>query len=374
MNFIKKQIGQIMLMSLAFASCQSSQEQSIQNETPSTYTFDTLTEALANTIAPMPMHCIFQEYPNKTGHTASSNEDILKTPAELHPSFYGCFDWHSSVHGHWMLVRILNHFPNLQQKDSIIYLLEQSLTAANLAVETAYFENNILGKSFERTYGWAWLLKLDQELGNSTLPAMQQLHQNLQPLTQKIIALWKDYLPKQSYPNKTGVHGNTAFALRLALDWAVANKDVAFEQAIKEKAKYFYQDFQAVPAQFEPDGSDFFSPSLYVADLMTQVLDKSSYNVWIQKYFTQAGIERLCEKPTVSDRNDYQIVHLDGLMFSRVVNMRAIIPYIEDVTTKQQFYKAQEQLLKTGLEHLSLSNYGGEHWLGSFAILALSGY
>lgn len=337
-------------------------------------TYDTLSLERAISIAAMPLECILQEYPNKTGHTTAGPEDAVLTPSGLHPVFYGCFDWHSSVHGHWLLVRVLNRFPELPQREQYIQLLQRTITAAGIQAETDYFEHNILGKSFERTYGWAWLLKLDQELKLSDDKDLKALYLHLQPLTQKIVALWKDFLPKQSYPNKTGVHGNTAFALSLAIDWAGAVKDNGFEKMLREKALFFYKDIQKVPARFEPDGSDFFSPSLYVADLMTRVLDTAAYNTWFAGFFDTEGLEQVCKVPEVSDRNDYQIVHLDGLMFSKVANMRKIIPYLTDTAERRLLYEAQERLLHTGLQHLQESDYGGGHWLGTFAVLALSGY
>lgn len=350
------------------------QEHKEEKAAPLRLVYDTLTLDKANHLAEMPIACIFQEYPNKTGHTVADAKDALQTPAQLHPAFYGCFDWHSCVHGHWLLVRVLNHYPGIDKKEAILKILQTTISKANIEVETAYFEDNVLGKSFERTYGWAWLLKLDQELMQAKDPALLELRNNLQPLAQKIVALWKAYLPKQSYPNKTGVHGNTAFGLTLALDWAVANKDTGFENAIKEKALYFYKEVTQIPAHFEPDGSDFFSPSLYVADLMTRVLDRADYNNWFGDFFDQRGLDNVCNVPEVSDRNDYQIVHLDGLMFSKVVNMRQIIPYLNDGVVQQQLFDAQKNLLETGLKHLDESNYGGGHWLGTFATLALSGY
>lgn len=342
--------------------------------TEALFRYDTLTPEKAQVIAKMPLECMLQEYPNKTDHTASGPDDAVFTPSQLHPAFYGCFDWHSSVHGHWLLVRVLNRFPDMPGKEAYIQLLQRTITASNIQAETDYFNTNILGTSFERTYGWAWLLKLDQELRMSADKDVQVLYQHLQPLTRKIVALWKEFLPKQSYPNKTGVHGNTAFALSLAIDWAAAVQDTAFEHQLKQKALFFYKDVRQVPARFEPDGSDFFSPSLYVADLMTRVLDSAAYNAWFEQFFDPEGLEQVCKAPEVSDRNDYQIVHLDGLMFSKVANMRQIIPYLANTAVRQQLYQAQQVLLDTGLKHLQESNYGGGHWLGTFAVLALSGY
>jgi hypothetical protein len=334
----------------------------------------TLDSTMAESLAKMPVRCILQEYPNKTSHTAASKEDQLQTPSELHPAFYGCFDWHSSVHGHWMLVRLLNTYPKISIRDSISTIFDQTITQENILKEVAYFENNILGSLYERTYGWAWILKLDQELALSTDSRYKTYYKNLQPLTQKIVDLWKAYLIKQSYPNKTGVHNNTAFALCFAYDWAKYYNDTAFLETIIAKAKYFYLHQKNIPAHLEPDGSDFFSPSLYVAELMSKILTVNEFNEWFKTYFTKEGIDNLCVLPHISDRNDYQIVHLDGLMYSRASNMKAIIQVLntENQYAKNQFHKAIHDHLTTALNNLSASNYGGEHWLASFAVLALT--
>ncbi len=361
-------------MALVLMGCNNANINQLDNTPLTEQKLDSLDIEKALQLSRMPLNCILQEYPNKTGHTAASAEDILQTPAQLHPSFYGCFDWHSSVHGHWMLVRILNTYPQIANKDSILQILSITLTAPKLQIETQYFESNILGASFERTYGWAWLLKLDQELASAKDSALRKMYHNLQPLTQKIVTLWKNYLPKQTYPNKTGVHGNTAFAMSLAIDWAKYMNDTAFTNALSEKAKNFYAAQEHTPAHLEPDGADFFSPSLYIADLMTRCLDTVEYNIWFEKFFDTKGLNNICQTPVVSDRNDYQIVHLDGLMFSRAVNIRQILPYLTQNKVRQQLIAAHQDFLRTGLNNLNASNYGGEHWLGSFATLALSGY
>ncbi len=332
-----------------------------------------LDEALAVQLARMPLHCIAQEYPNKTSHSAESDLDARLTPHELHPSFYGCFDWHSAVHGHWMLARILNTFPNIQLKDSIIQTLNPAFRLENMEAEAAYFSKYELGKIYERTYGWAWLLRLDQELMDSPLPELQAMHQNMQVLTQTIVRLWKDYIPKQTYPNRTGVHPNSAFAIAFALDWARAAQDTAFEKMLIQQALYFYEKDQYIPAYLEPNGSDFFSPSLCVADLMSRIYQPKKFQQWLQHYFQKRSIQRLCELPHVSDRNDYQITHLDGLCFSRAWNMRRITKHLpKQSPLRKTFFVASEKMLQTALDNLGKGNYGGSHWLASFAVYALT--
>lgn len=332
-----------------------------------------LTKQVAEQLTRLPLHCIANEFPNKTSHLSDGEKDARLLPSELHPVFYGCLDWHSSIHGHWMLIKLLKLFPDLQNKDSIINLLENSFQTDKMKKEAEYFGKYTASNSYERTYGWAWLLKLDEELLTWKNPLGKKWHEALRPLTQKIETLWKEYLPKQTYPNRTGVHPNTAFGLCFALDWATTTADTAFARQIKNKAKYFYLDNKNIPAYLEPDGSDFFSPSLQAADLMRRVLPVAQFLKWFNQYYDAKSIKRICEIPTVSDRNDYQIVHLDGLSFSRAWCMKSIAkalpakhPY------KKLFEQTADKFLNYSLPKIFNGGYGGEHWLASFAVYALS--
>lgn len=330
-------------------------------------------KALAVRLAQLPMACIGQEFPNKTSHSAESAQDARLLPSELHPVFYGCFDWHSSVHGHWMLVRLLKDMPGIDKEAEIIALLDRSFDETKMIDEAAYFSKYELGKNYERTYGWAWLLKLDQELLSWDHPLGRKWHKAMRPLSQKILALWKDYLPKQTYPNRTGVHPNTAFAMAFALDWARASGDRDFEQALLEKAHYFYGDQKNVPTYLEPDGSDFFSPGLEMADLMRRVLPASDFVKWFDGAFEKRSLERVCAPIVVSDRRDYQIVHLDGLYLSRAWCLAGIARSLpQGHAWKKRFEGTAKSFLKEALPHVSEENYGGGHWLASFAIYALS--
>lgn len=330
-----------------------------------------LTAAVADKLAQLPLHCIQQEFPNKTSHTADSASDARLLPSQLHPAFYGCFDWHSSVHGHWMLVRLLKTFPNLNNKAAIINTLNNTFQTDKMSAEAAYFNTYKVAKNFERTYGWAWLLKLDEELATWDNPDAKKWRAAMQPLTQEIVALWKAYLPKQTYPNRTGVHPNTAFAMVFALDWARAVKDTIFEKEVVQKSLYFYKDSKATPAYLEPDGSDFFSPSLEIADLMRRILPGKTFVTWLNGFYEERSIQQICTLPTVSDRSDYQIVHLDGLSFSRAWCMKGIAKQLPEGHKWKKLFttKANEFLSKT-LPNVT-GSYGGEHWLASFAVYAL---
>jgi len=332
-----------------------------------------LSEEQAFKLARLPLRCINTEYPNKTGHIINDRSEAVMTPGMLHPAFYGCLDWHSSVHGHWMLVKILKLFPNIQLRDSIISVLQNSFTDIKIKGEVDYFSDFKNSGIFERTYGWAWLLKLDQELNTSDDPVIMQWAETLKPLTLKITELWKAYLKKETYPNRTGVHPNTAFALVFALDWARTSNDTTFETEIIRKARNYFGDNVATPAYLEPDGTDFLSPGLEIADLMSRILAPVEFNRWFRKFFEQRSINNLVKLPVVSDRADYQIVHLDGLTISRAWCMLSIARKLpEKNKTRILFEKASSEFLQNALSNILSGNYGGEHWLGSFAVYALS--
>ncbi|MGC3977733.1 MAG: DUF2891 domain-containing protein [Paludibacteraceae bacterium] len=327
---------------------------------------------IAVRLSELPIKCINQEYPNKTGHVINNETDVTLSPQGLHPVFYGCFDWHSSVHGHWMLVRLLKIKPSMSNREQIIALLNLSFDSTKLFEESRYFEKYAAAETYERTYGWAWLLKLDEELSTWNNLLARQWHANLQSLTRKIVALWKKYLPKQTYPNRTGVHPNSAFALAFAIDWARATNDTEFEAQLLKKAIDFYADDSKTPAYLEPDGSDFFSPSLEIADLMHRVLAPKEYAKWLRKFYDNKSIENICQVPEVSDINDYQIVHLIGLSFSKAWCMKNIAKSLpKNNVMAKRFGAASEEMMNNALPYVFNGNYGGEHWLASFAVMAL---
>ncbi|MBI2687789.1 MAG: DUF2891 domain-containing protein [Acidobacteria bacterium] len=332
-----------------------------------------LTPEIASRLAELPLRCIQQEYPNKTAHTIEGDSDARLSPRQLHPSFYGCFDWHSSVHGHWMLVRLLKTNKGLARESEIRRVLAESFRPDSIKGEVAYFRSYKLAKTFERTYGWAWLLKLDEELRDWEDPQGREWASGLRPLTDLIVEQWSAFLPKQTYPNRTGVHPNTAFGLVFALDWARAAKHTAFEAQIIQRSKDYYAATTAVSAIQEPDGTDFLSPSLEVADLMRRVYSRAEFQSWFRRYFPPSGLANVLKAPEVSDRSDYQIVHLDGLSLSRTWCLYGIAGALPaNAARARQLRTAAKQLLDSALLHVTGGNYGGEHWLASFAVYALS--
>lgn len=338
----------------------------------SAQTVPTLTDDMAMKLAEKPLHCINQEYPNKTAHIINNEKEVPLSPKDLHPSFYGCFDWHSSVHGHWMLVRLLKTKPNLPNANKIEAILENSFKPENLREEADYFTKFELTTTFERTYGWAWLLKLDEELLTWNDPRAERWHKNLKPLTQEILAKWKAYLPKQTYPNRTGVHPNTAFAMAFAIDWARAASDKEFENQLIDKSKYFYLQDRNAPAYMEPDGADFFSPSLNIAYLMSRILPQKDFVKWLNRFYDKRSLENVKSIPVVSDLSDYQTVHLVGLSFNRAWCMKGISKALpKDHKLNKDFEVSANKFISNGLPLLFQGNYGGDHWLASFAVYAM---
>ena len=333
----------------------------------------TMTEAEALRLARMPLHCIINEYPNKTGHMIEGPDDAILRPSQLHPAFYGCLDWHSSVHGHWLLVKVLKLYPNIASRDSINTILSTSFQEDKIRAEAAYFTRFKNSSSFERTYGWAWLLKLDQELLTWNDPRGAIWHEALRPLTEKVVELWKKFLPKQTYPNRTGVHPNTAFGMVFALDWSRQVKDTAFERAIVSAAKRYYVAGTRTPAYMEPDGSDFLSPSLEIADLLRRIIPAERFVPWLHQFYEERSIRRITELPVVSDRTDMQIVHLDGLALSRAWCMKGIAQVLPASDPwKKLFSETSKKFLQGALPNVTSGNYSGDHWLASFALYALS--
>lgn len=327
-----------------------------------------LTLVQANRLAQLPMNCIQTEYPNKPGQTLGSKKD-LQEPHVMHPAFYGCFDWHSSVHGHWSLVRLLKMFPDLEDAGRIREMLSQNLSKTNIASEVAYFEGE-LNKTYERTYGWAWLLKLSDELGSWDDPLGQELAVNLKPLCDKMVMNYMDFLPNLNYPIRVGEHTNTAFGLAFAWDYAGSHGIDSLQALIKKKAIAFYVDDMNCPLDWEPGGYDFLSPCLEEIDLMRRVLDENEFLDWIHGFAPQMESEGFSLEPgKVSDRTDGKLVHLDGLNFSRAWVLYGLAHQYPEFRHLNQI---ADQHIAYSLPSLTDGNYEGEHWLATFAIYALS--
>lgn len=325
------------------------------------------TEQEASRLAQLPLKCLQQEYPNKLNQVLNDSTALL-SPEALHPAFYGCFDWHSSVHGHWLLVRILKQFPTLPEASTIRQKLGEQLTAANIQTEVAYFETKH-NQSFERTYGWAWILKLQQELLSWDDPDAKAWSANLKPLSDMITAKYMVFLPKLVYPIRSGDHINTAFGLTFAWDYAVYTNNNPLKELIAEKARAFYVPDRNYPLQYEPSGYDFLSGGMEEMDLMRRVLPKAEFERWLKQFLPGLFKKNFqLEVGKVSDRSDGHLVHLDGLNFSRAWCLYGLAKSDKKFAHLTAIADAH---LAHSLPSIVDGDYMGEHWLASFALLAL---
>lgn len=321
----------------------------------------------ASRLAALPLACMQTDYPNKLGQTLGSESD-LGEPMELHPAFYGCFDWHSAVHAHWSLVKLLKMFPQLDAADEIRLKLAENIRADNIKTEVEYF-NRSEENSYERTYGWAWLLKLAEELHTWDDPLARELSLNLQPLTELIAERYKAFLPKLVYPIRVGEHSNTAFALCFAWDYANTIGDSSLLALIEDRARDFYLGDMACPLDWEPSGFDFLSPCLEEIDLMRRVLNEDEFKQWISDFAPQLlHSDFILEPGQVSDRSDGKLVHLDGLNFSRAWVLYGLVRQYSSYTHLLPIADAH---INYSLPKLAGDSYEGGHWLGSFALYAL---
>lgn len=329
-----------------------------------------LTEKGASFLAALPLKCLDKEFPYKTGITFMDSSAVAR-PKDYHPAFYGCYDWHSSVHGHWMLVKLLKQFPQLPEASIIRSRLESHLSLENMQKEMAIFKSDNLG--FERTYGWGWLLYLQRELLTWDDPLGKALSKNVQPLATSLSTEWVKYLGKIAYPIRVGEHTNLAFGLSFAWDYALQAKDTALQRAVKETAMRFYFRDKGCPVSWEPGGADFLSPCLEEAKLMSRLLNGPAYGQWLQQFMP--GLldkpESLFTVAVVNDRTDGKLGHLDGLNLSRTASMLEIAAKLPENNTKT-LRTAAAHFLEAALLHVASGNYVGEHWLASFAVYALS--
>ncbi|MEM6301029.1 MAG: DUF2891 domain-containing protein, partial [Pseudomonadota bacterium] len=268
--------------------------------------------------AGLALDCIHREYSNKVALYMNSEED-LKPPRALYPSFYGCFDWHSSVHGHWLLVRLLNTGKQELDRKFIVSKLGESFRAENIAGELATYQRPGMA-SFERPYGIAWLLQLTAELRESSIPEAEGWLQNLLPLEQQALQNMSDWLPKLTFPIRTGEHSQTAFAFALMLDWSRIAGNEEFERLLTRRVRELYLEDKGCPLTYEPSGQDFLSPCLAEADLMRRVMDETTFARWLTEFFpslTPGSAEDWLTPGVVTDKSDGKLAHLDGLNISR---------------------------------------------------------
>jgi hypothetical protein len=326
-----------------------------------------LTPELASKFAAIALSHVAREYPNKLDHVLDGAGDA-RGPRDLHPIFFGSFDWHSCVHGYWLLATLLRREPSIAEAGAIRALFDDAFTAEKVAAEVAY-ASRPSSRGFERPYGWGWLLKLQAEL----MAHDGQWAAIHQPLADAFAQRFRDFLPKATYPIRTGVHSSTAFALALAQDYAVAARDQELTALFAAKARAWYLGDRDAPA-WEPSGDDFLSATLMEAECLRRLLPVAEFGPWLKAFLPRAAERQpasLFTPATVSDRSDGKIAHLDGLNFSRAWCWRelaATLPFADPLAAVAE--AAAEEHLAASLPHVA-GDYMGEHWLASFALLAL---
>jgi hypothetical protein len=324
----------------------------------------------AERFANLALACVHKEYPNKITHSLNSDADAAP-PRKLTPAFYGCYDWHSSVHGHWLLVRLVRTFPVAIFAPSAREALRQSLTAENLAEEAVYLRAE--GRaSFERPYGLAWLLQLVAELREWDDPEARDMAANLRPLEQAALERLNDWLPKLSHPVRIGEHSQTAFALGLMLDYARATREAKFASLLESKARQFYLGDKDCPLAYEPSGEDFLSPCLGEADLMRRVLRSGDFARWLLTFMPRISLAQKGAwfEPVVSpDPSDPKLAHLDGLNLSRAWMLEGVAAGLPKNDNRLPMIRAAaEDHKRAGLAAVTGKHYEGGHWLGSYAV------
>jgi hypothetical protein len=325
-----------------------------------------LTPRLAEKFARLALAGVRREWPHAYQHLATSAAEV-QAPRVLHPAFYGCYDWHSAVHGHWTLARLQGLFPRLRAAAEIRAVLDENLTAENLAAELAYFRGT--GRAaFERPYGWAWLLALAAELRTGRDADMRCWSRALRPLERFIAERFCAWLPRQRFPVRAGTHANSAFALALALDYARAVSDRRLERAIAARSRAWFGADASAPAAWEPGGEDFISPVLTEADLMRRVLRPADFVSWWRRFLPVLPATLLATV-TPGDRRDPKFVHLDGLNLSRAWALRAVASALPTRDPQRELLlAASARHARAGLAHVSSGDYLGEHWLATFAV------
>lgn len=322
--------------------------------------------------ARLALDCVHREYPNKIAHVMNGAEDAA-TPSQLHPVFYGCFDWHSSVHGHWLLVRLLRTASDALPADLVAEIntaLDESFTAEGVAGEVNYFQAEGR-KAFERPYGAAWLLQLTAELREWDDPRASRWLQILTPLETVVADQVKSWLPNLAYPIRLGTHNQSMFAFGLILDWARAAEDAGMTRLVTAKSLEFHRADRDCPMAYEPSGEDFLSPCLMEADLMRRVMDRADFATWLEGFLP--GIPRdgradWLTPGVVLDPTDGKLVHLDGVNLSRAWNLENIAASLPPEDARRAALEAAAQVHReAGIANVSAEHYEGSHWLASFA-------
>jgi Protein of unknown function (DUF2891) len=333
--------------------------------------FQTLTVELASHFARVALGHLTREFPNKLDHVLDGPADV-KRPRELHPIFFGSFDWHSCVHGHWLLARLWRRFPRMPESELIAAHFDAHFTAEKVAGEVSYLERPS-ARGFERPYGWAWMLALQGELLRHAGGEGRSWAGALAPLSDEFVRRFAAYLPIATYPVRAGVHGNSAFALLLVRDYAAVSNNAELAGLCADAARRWYGSDRDCAA-WEPSQDEFLSPALIEAALMQEVLAPQEFIAWFDAFLpraSQGAPATLFSPAIVSDRSDGKIAHLDGLNLSRAWCWRRVIGKLPaSHPLRAPAEAAISAHLSSALDHVT-GDYMGEHWLASFAVLAL---
>jgi len=334
-----------------------------------------LDAAAAGRFADLALACVHKEYPNKIAHVLQSAADV-HAPHELTPAFYGCYDWHSAVHGHWLLARLARTMPDAPFAAEARAALARSLTAANIAAEVRYLEGK--GRvSFERPYGLAWLLQLAAEVRDWPSAEARGWSAALEPLERAAAARISEWLPKLSRPIRVGEHSQTAFAFGLILDWARAAGDTPRAAGLESRMRALYAADRDCPLAYEPSGEDFLSPCLAEADLMRRILPSADYAAWLTTFLPglpRDGSPGWLAPAVVTDPTDPKLAHLDGLNLSRAWMLEGIAAPLPERDRRLAALRAAAAVHREkGTAAVTGEHYEGGHWLGTFAVYLVSG-
>tara|TARA_B100000029_G_scaffold102545_3_gene92969 strand:- start:3304 stop:4392 length:1089 start_codon:yes stop_codon:yes gene_type:complete len=353
----------IIFIFILIASCSTPEKNSID------YKELILTENLASKLISLSINCVDKKYPYKIGYRFI-DESWIKPHYEITPSFYGCWDWHSAVHGHWAMVKVLKEFPEIDEKEIIIKKLTDNLNEENLRLEYEFFQNDF-AKGFERTYGWAWLMMLYYELATWDYPKAKLWSNNLKPLVDLLSERTILFLDKLSTPLRPGTHANTAFSFSLMVEYAKNMGDNKLLNKIKEYSLTNFKPDVNCPVNYEPSGTDFLSPCLAEAGLMSKILSREEFSNWFYKFipsFDKDDFGTIISPPKVLDPEDPGIGHLIGLMFHRAWTLKFISNNLTNPEDKKFLLNISKEHSHNGFEIMFDSGYGGEHWLATFAI------
>ncbi|MFG0334591.1 MAG: DUF2891 domain-containing protein [Maioricimonas sp. JB049] len=333
-----------------------------------------LDAGLAARLAAWPIASIGREYPNKIAHVLHCDGDV-GSPRQLTPAFFGCFDWHSAVHAHWCLVRLLRFFPEADWAQAARRILGESLSEERIAGELKYLSHPGHG-SFECPYGMAWMLQLAAELRASGDEQSRRWSAVLAPLEERAAGNVRNWLERLPYPIRTGEHNQSAFSMGLIHDWAVQTGDAGMAAFIVARAREFYLTDRSVPLAYEPSGHDFLSPALAEADLMRRVLPREEFATWLHRFFAEAYLSGgpMLAPVICRDPSDGKLAHLLGLNLSRAWMLEGIARDLsEDDRYRPQLKRAALEHRRAGRAAIEATDYAGTHWLASFAVWLLSG-